>query len=124
LWEMLSGRLLATLQPGGGVWGLALSADGRLLASGGADGTVQLWSLTGVAKSGGMHGIQEEMLSGRLLATLRGHNGSGLWPGTEPRMAGCSPAAARMGPCGSGRRVPGSCSPRCTATQARFMARR
>jgi WD40 repeat protein len=54
-----SGRLLATLQPTGAVFGVALSADGRLLASGGADGTVQLW----------------EMPSGRLLATLQGHTG-------------------------------------------------
>jgi len=37
-----SGRLLATL-PGdtGGVWSVALSADGRLLASGGEDGTIR-----------------------------------------------------------------------------------
>src|ERR1700681_4966477 len=75
------GRLLATLRSTGGVCGLALSRDGRLLASGGADGTVQLW----------------ETLSGRLLATLQGHTGpvyglalspdggllaSGSWDGT------------------------------------------
>ena len=27
----------------GMVWGIALSADGRLLASGGVEGTVRLW---------------------------------------------------------------------------------
>ncbi len=42
--------------------GVALSADGRLLASGGVDGTVRLW----------------EAATGRPLATLQGHTGA-VW---------------------------------------------
>jgi len=57
------GRLVATLQGHTGtVWGVSLSADGRLLASGGMDGTVRLW----------------EVPSGQQLATLEGHTG-GVW---------------------------------------------
>jgi WD40 repeat protein/transcriptional regulator with XRE-family HTH domain len=57
------GRLTATLQGHAGViWGLALDAEGHLLASGGYDGNIRLW----------------EARSGQQLATLQGHT-SGIW---------------------------------------------
>jgi WD40 repeat protein len=60
IWEARSGHLLAALQGHAGVvYGVALSNDGRLAASGGVDGTVRLW----------------EARSGELLATLQGHAG-------------------------------------------------
>jgi WD40 repeat protein/transcriptional regulator with XRE-family HTH domain len=74
--ESSTGALLATLQGHtGGVLGVTLSADGLLVASGSFDGTVRLWSLTGVAGREGMPGIQEESSTGALLATLKGHTG-------------------------------------------------
>jgi WD40 repeat protein len=58
--EPAGGQLLATLRGHhGAVYGVALSADGSLLASGGADGTLRMW----------------EVRSGRLVATLQGHSG-------------------------------------------------
>jgi predicted ATPase len=61
LWEAASGRPVATLQGHtSAVGGVALSADGQLVASGGEDGTVRLW----------------EISSGQPLATLQGHTGS------------------------------------------------
>ena len=46
VWDMETGRLVATLEGHGGwVTGLALSADGRRLASAANDGTLKLWNL-------------------------------------------------------------------------------
>src|SRR6185503_8926982 len=54
--------LLTLAGHAGGVWSVAQSADGRLLASGTVDGTIQLWAVP----------------SGELLASWRGHTG-GVW---------------------------------------------
>jgi WD40 repeat protein len=60
LWETGSGQLIAGLHGhAGAVWCVAVSGDGRLVASGGVDGTVRLW----------------ESGRGQLLATLEGHTG-------------------------------------------------
>ena len=60
IWDPSTEQLLATLEGHAGtVSSVALSSDGRWLASGGFDGTVRLWQAPG----------------GRLLRTMRGHTG-------------------------------------------------
>jgi WD40 repeat protein len=82
VWETHTGQPVAISQGHtGGVWGVALSLDGRLVASGGGEGVVQLW----------------ETHTGQPVATLQGHTGgafgvalsadgrlvaSGSWDGT------------------------------------------
>src|SRR5438309_2959325 len=56
---MLASLLASLHGHAGGVWGVALTADGRLLASGSEDGAVRLL----------------EVLGGRLMATLTGQAG-------------------------------------------------
>jgi len=101
LWEAHTGQPIAALQGHtGAVYSVALSADGQLLASGGFDATVRLWSLSGLAKRDGMPGIQEETgthvplrstgQAGRLLVTLRGHTApiTAVAISGDPRSAG------------------------------------
>ncbi len=71
-----SGRPLAILRGHtGGIRGVALSADGRLLASGSFDGTVRLWSLADIRDGEGTMLGMQKLPSGHLLAILDGHTG-------------------------------------------------
>jgi uncharacterized protein (TIGR02996 family) len=56
-WDVSSRRRIAQVYPDHSVWAVALSPDGKRIASGTSDGAVQLWEVAGGAQ----------------LATLRGH---------------------------------------------------
>lgn len=52
LWDLGPGRLLKRMRGHGkgGIWSLSFSVESTVLTSGGADGTVRIWDVTGPAK--------------------------------------------------------------------------
>jgi WD40 repeat protein len=78
--------------PTGAVWSLAYSSDGRTLASGGADGAVRTWDVTGASQLAvlGRHGQEVSIIA-------FGSNGKVLASGSGP--------TARLWDAGSGREL-------------------
>ena len=75
---MLASLLASLHGHAGGVWGVALTADGRLLASGSEDGAVRLL----------------EVLGGRLMATLTGQAGPVYGVALKPLWVASPPLGA------------------------------
>jgi len=133
LWQTDTARSLAVLAAHrDAVLGVALSANGHLVASGGSDGIVKVWdarsgaclltldahatTIWGVSLSrdgqllaaGAADGVVRlwDTTTGRLLAALHGHTGMVRDVALSATAAGSPAAAPRTGPCGFGRPAP------------------
>jgi WD40 repeat protein len=103
LWEANTGRPLANLEGHTStVYSVTLSADGRLVATGGEDGTVRLWEANTARPLANLEGTLARSTAWRYLRTLN-------W----------SPVAVRTAQCGYGKSTPASGWPLCEATRAR-----
>lgn len=62
LWDLGPGRLLKRMRGHGkgGIWSLSWSVESTVLVSGGADGTVRVWDVTGSSDGGGQGKIVGE----------------------------------------------------------------
>ncbi|MFI6520364.1 helix-turn-helix domain-containing protein [Spirillospora sp. NPDC050679] len=93
VWRMPPPVLLG---PPGGLWTVRHAPNGRLLATGGADGTARLWDvgdlyrpamLAALRHPGGVHEVRFGP-GGRLLVTAGEDRAARLWDVTDPRRPG------------------------------------
>ena len=123
LWDVATHRQIGAplLGHGGMVYSVAFSPDGKILASGAADGTVRLWDVASHRQIGvsllGHSGVVYSVAfshDGKILASGAADGIIRLWDVATRQMTGSWPIYSPVFNCGvqPGRQAPGQRQPR------------